>query len=253
MKINNNQMIWLKLMQSFFLFCLVSVVQANSSGLSQSSLSQQGQTNIQQINPGETPDGLTGAEWGGIQAQIAAGKYRAYSNDDGGFVSANPAHGWQISYAKDGTTTLIPRDHEATTYRLGFKLSAIGYKQLNSFRRPQQISAQGSTVIYQWNDRLRERWVNSQSDLEQWFILDKRPTGAGNGQPLTLQMTLDSDLKAKRVGNAINFTTPTGATISYNKLKVWDANGRVLPATMQLAGQTLSLIVEEVTALPVDD
>jgi hypothetical protein len=242
MNSNKHQVVLFKLIQSIFLICLISVAQARVQNPSQQ------QTVIQQIKSGETPEGLTGTEWGSIQSQIAAGKYRAYTHDDGGFVSANPAHGWQIRYAEDGTTTLIPRDHTASAYRLGLKLSAIGYQQLNLLGRPQQITAQASTVTYQWNDTLRERWVNSQSDLEQWFILDKRPTGIVNGQPLTLQMTLDSDLKAKLVGNAINFTSPTDTTISYNKLKVWDANGRVLPATMQLAGQTLSLIVEEATA-----
>ncbi len=248
MTINDNQFTWFNLIQSIFLLYLAAVVQANSSDYPKPSLSQQSQVKSHQINPGETPEGLTGNEWGSIQTQISAGKYRAYKNDAGGFVSANPAHGWQIRYAEDGTTTLIPRDHETTAYRLGFKLNAIGYTQLNPILRPQQISAHASTVTYQWNEILRERWVNSKSNLEQWFILEKRPPGLVDGQPLTLQMSLDSTLKAKRVGTAINFTTPTGTKISYNKLKVWDANGRVIAANMQLAGQTLSLVVDEANA-----
>jgi hypothetical protein len=48
------------------------------------------------IAPGQTPDGLSTAEWQGIQEQIAAGKYRAYAADGGGYVSSNPAQGCQV-------------------------------------------------------------------------------------------------------------------------------------------------------------
>jgi hypothetical protein len=218
------------------LFCITVVTHA--------SLPVSGGRN-QLINPGEIPNGLSSSDWGDIQAQVSAGMYKAYPDVNGGYISSNPAHGWQIRYSEDGTTTLLSRDHATDAYRLGFKLSAIGYSQLNPLHRPQQITAQSSTVTYQWSDTLRERWVNSKENLEQWFILDKRPTGATKEQLLTVQMTLDSDLKAALTGNAISFTTPSGSIISYNKLKVWDATGRELPANMQLAGQTLSLIVEE--------
>ena len=221
------------------LFCITVVAHA--------SLPVSGERN-QLINPGEIPNGLSASDWGDIQTQVSAGKYKAYPDVNGGYISSNPAHGWQIRYSDDGTTTLFSQDHATSAYRLGFKLSAIGYSQLNPLHRPQQITAQSSTVTYQWSDTLRERWVNSNNNLEQWFILDKRSTGAIKQQPLTVQMTLDSDLKAILRGNAISFTTPSGSTISYNKLKVWDANGRELPATMQLAGQTLSLIVEDAHA-----
>jgi hypothetical protein len=222
------------------LFCITVLTHVEllaSTGLNQS------------LIPNETPDGLSASDWNSIQAQVKAGKYKAYADHNGGYRSSNPAHGWQIHYAEDGTTTLSPRDTGVTAYHLGLKLSAIGYHNLKSLQRPQKISSQNNTIEYHWNDALSERWVNNESNLEQWFTLTQRPTEVVRGYPLTLQMTLDSRLSAKQHGNNIRFSNASGTTtITYNKLKVWDSTGRQLPARMQLDLQRLSLIVDDSTA-----
>ena len=143
----------------------------------------------QHVRAGEVPEGLSASDWSSIQTQIAAGKYRAYEQADGGFASANPAHGWNIQYATDGTTTLQPRNREAASYQLGFRLEAVGYNKPQAFDRPQRLSADGTTVTYQWTEDLREWWMNSENGLEQWFELEQRPAGATAGQPLKLQLT----------------------------------------------------------------
>ena len=203
----------------------------------------------QQLNSGEIPDGLSASDWANIQVQFKAEKYKAYQDDNGSYHSSNPAYGWQIHYAVDGTTTLSPRDREAAAYQLGLKLTAIGYDMLESLHHPQQISSQDNTLDYHWNDILTERWVNSETDLEQWFFLAKRPAGANRGRFLTLQMTLNSTLSASQHGNSLRFTSSFGTTITYNKLKVWDANGRSLTAQMQLDAQHLSLIIDDSKAV----
>ncbi len=208
-----------------------------------------------QVNSSGIADGLSASDWGSIQVLIKAAKYKAYPNNDGNdldngdYHSSNPAHGWKIRYAEDGTTTLSPRDRSATTYNLGLQLNAIGYqttgRPLESLQRPRKISSQGNTLDYHWNDILTERWVNSETDLEQWFFLKQRPQGATSMEPLTLQMTLDSALSANQNGNSIHFTNSSGISITYNKLKVWDADGHNLPAHMQLTGQQLSLLIDD--------
>ena len=200
----------------------------------------------QQIQTGQTPDGLSAPDWSNIQQQISTGQYRAYSNPSGGYNSSNPTHGWAIHYGVDGSTTLSQRERNATAYHLRLKLSAIGYQSpdqaLKFLHRPQTISSQDNILEYHWNDILTERWVNSVTDLEQWFLLDQRPKGAASRQPLTLQMTVGSDLRITQEGNNIRFVNSSGSTtITYNKLKVWDADGHNLPAQMHLVKQQLSL------------
>lgn len=81
---------------------------------------------------------------------------------------------------------------------------------MTPLHRPQQITAQSSTVTYQWSDTLRERWVNSSNNLEQWFILNQRPEGEVRGQPLTLQLTVDTELTATQQGNNIRSVNDLG-------------------------------------------
>ncbi len=206
----------------------------------------------QGVRSGQLPQGLTLSAWADIRAQITAGKYCAYKHKNGGFISSNPAHGWHIHYAADGTTTLKPRNGDAQTdsqaYYLALKLSAAGFGELQSLDQPQQISVDDSTVSYRWNDYLSEWWVNSSSGLEQWFKLERRPPGSSSGEYLTLKMALRSDLEGSQNGNALSFVNDTGTAISYDKLKAWDANGRELPARMQLHTGQLSLVIDDSNA-----
>jgi len=242
-----------KLIPTLVVLCLLSVAVLTPTGALSAAQTQRPQLQTmeqtqplnQRIGPGEVPDGLSKGAWASIQGQIAAAKYRAYQHENDGFVSSNPAHGWRIHYAADGTTTLRPRDRQSKAYDLGLKLSAVGFGELQSLKSPQQISADDFTVTYQWNDYLRESWVNSETDLEQWFQLEQRPPGAQSGQLLILEMTLATDLAASQQRNVLSFVNDAGTTISYNNLKAWDASGRALPARMQLAANTLSLIIDD--------
>src|SRR5262249_33965623 len=45
----------------------------------------------QQVQPRVTPQGLSAVDWASIQSQIAAGPYRAYIAEEGGYQSATPA------------------------------------------------------------------------------------------------------------------------------------------------------------------
>jgi hypothetical protein len=226
------------------LVCLLSataMVQAKTP----ETLTNQPIQNGESIQPGQTPDGISAPEWNSIQQQINAGKYRAYPDTTGGYNSSNPAHGWQIRYSSNGTTTLSPHDQQTPSYHLGMTLKAIGYQTLQQLNQPQQLSAKDSTVTYKWDDSIKEWWINSPTRLEQWFSIAKRPAGASNGVPLTLQLILDSELRARQSENSIQFTDATGTKITYDKLKVWDTSGRILSATMQLTNNILSLIVED--------
>jgi hypothetical protein len=204
-----------------------------------------------QLHAGEAPEGLSVDDWEHIRARIAADEYRAYPHHEGGYTSTNPAHGWQIRFSPDGTTLLTPRNPEASQYQLGLKLEALGYGKLQTLAQPQKISAVDEIVTYQWNPFLRELWVNQQSDLEQWFVLEQRPAWAATGQPLTLQMSLKSDLVASQTGNTIHFKEQSGLPtgISYDKLKVWDSTGTEMPARMKLQDTSLELLVDDSQAV----
>jgi hypothetical protein len=228
-----------RLVTAFALLCFVTVALLAPAGPVQAS--------------GTKPEGLSSGEWAAIQAQVAARSYRAYPGGNNGFgdgfVASNPSHGWRIHYAADGTTTLTPRKAEGEAYALGLRLRAVGYSDAQTLAQPQEVSASDATVTYQWNDNVREWWVNSGQDLEQWFELERRPEGGREGENLVLSMALATDLAASQQvgqsGNELSFVGAGGTVITYNKLKAWDATGRELPASMQLSAGQLNLVIND--------
>jgi hypothetical protein len=211
----------------------------------------------QPIEPGQTPDGLSAAEWNGIQAQIAAGKYRAYASAAGGFVSANPAHGWQIAYGADGVTRLTPR--QAGDWQVGLQLTGYGYeadRSENLAGLVPTLAADGQTLTYRWDDNLSEWWVNRANGLEQGFTLRARP-GAANGQPLALELAVTGSLTPAQNGGGVAFLDDRGASVlTYDKLLVTDANGKTIPARFSLSqgeragvrGNALRIVVDDTHA-----
>lgn len=210
-------------------------------------------TQGQPVQANEIPEGLPVVDWGNIQQQINATTYRAYPNPNGGYDAGNPAHGWLIHYGVDGTTHLSPRDTGSSAYQISMRLTAIGYDKLQPLGQPQQISTNDSTVSYQWNDNLKEWWINTPGQLEQWFSLVQRPAGsnesdASSGSSLILQLDLNSALPVSQSGDSLLLTQDNGNTITYSKFKVWDATGRNLPAHMLLTDQQLKLIIDDSSA-----
>jgi hypothetical protein len=192
----------------------------------------------QPIEPGQTPDGLTTAEWESIQAQIASGKYRAYPDAAGGYAAGNSAHGWQIAFGADGVTSLTPR--QDGDWQLGLQLTGYGYEgDLSGFENLTGLSpaleADGQTLTYRWDDTLSEWWINNANGLEQGFTLQARP-GVSNGRPLALELAVTGSLTPAQNGSGVAFLDDRGAIVLiYDKLIVTDANGQMVPARFSLS------------------
>jgi hypothetical protein len=195
------------------------------------------QSNSQPIKKGETPTGMDAQSWASIQKQMQMSKYKAYPQTNGGYASANLAHGFQISYAPVGKTTLSPRDCNQDDYQIAMQLNAIGYENLAYFDKPAKVTqedlgtASGSKVTYKWNDNLREWWINNEKGLEQWFSLQEAPKGRTANTPLHLRMALQTDMQVSQTGNRLHLQKGN-TTLHYDKLKVWDATGKEIQATM---------------------
>lgn len=196
----------------------------------------------------QIPEGLLKSDWSNIQKKIKAQKYHAISNKTGGFNSSNPAHGWNTSYNQTGKTTLTPHNNnDANELHIGMSLRMVDGQELFI---PEKISSKANIVTYEWSDNIKEWWVNSENNLEQWFsIQHKRANRPVNGK-LKLNIDLDTEFSISQQGNnSILFTTPENRKITYNKLKVWDSLGKVLPSEMLLVKNTLQLVVNDNDAI----
>ena len=201
----------------------------------------------------ELPEGLSASDWHAIQQQIQARQFEAQASKDpaGGWHAVNPSHGFGIEYRADGRTVLTVQNQDHAPHSIALQLQDYGYGDaLIELADDPVLSADGRTVNYQWKPTLREWWVNSERGVEQWFELAERPAVDQNDQSLVVSMQLQTSLNAHILDNVLHLQSADGAIrITYNRLKVWDATGRILPARMELDGSRLALRVEDHDAI----
>ena len=107
-----------------------------------------------------------------------------------------------------------------------------------------------------------EWFVNTPCGLEHSFTLAERPAPLGNTgesptlptsqeQRLRLIIAVSGDLAphTDAAGQRLELRDAAGRTVlSYEKLKVWDATGAELPATMEAGEGRVTLAVNDATA-----
>jgi len=102
----------------------------------------------------------------------------------------------------------------------------LGFSKL-TFRRP---------GISEW-------YVNEAEGLHHWFQVDKK-VGEGN---LWVKLGASGANGIQVNDEKIDFATSQG-NLSYAGLKVWDANGKQLPASMKLRGSEIVIGIEDESA-----
>ncbi|MFZ6027424.1 MAG: choice-of-anchor D domain-containing protein, partial [Chloroflexota bacterium] len=181
----------------------------------------------------DLPAGLTDAEWGEVQSQIEAGRYAFRPGAPASYRAANRAHALQADFTPQGLSVTSP----GGAWWLKLSLVAYGYRHaLQAVGQP-QLSAQDNRLIYAWDRNLSEWWLNTSDGLEQGFTLQYPPAfRLAADAALVLEMALQTGLVPAQVGDAVHFLGEDGAAVVvYDKLFVYDAAGRTLPASMQLA------------------
>ncbi len=98
-------------------------------------------------------------------------------------------------------------------------------------------------IIFDY-DGLFIEYVNSREGLRQNFIVNEKPPGEGE---LILHIELNSNLDSKYDGGKIYFyetinTQNKQPILMYHDLRVWDANGTAVPASIQLNSANQLLI-----------
>ncbi len=183
------------------------------------------------------PAGLNAADWSAIQAQLPTNTpYQARLVADG-WQARNPAHGFRLHFARDGSTTL-----QSGAARISLQLQAVGYgRVMQPLRQPEAQQARGGRVDIRWNGQLREWWVNNADGVEQWLELAQAPgRRPWPDAPLRVELQLHSNLQASLAGEGQArhlLLQGAGQRIHFRKLRVWDADGQALPARMLLNPQ----------------
>ncbi|MCF6262496.1 MAG: FG-GAP repeat protein [Xanthomonadales bacterium] len=195
----------------------------------------------QQISSYKGPEGLTQKEWGSIKKLLKNKQYGSFKQVDGSYTSSNIANGWQIKYGTDGHTVLTPYGSQESQYYIGLKLKSLGYAKQTRYENPERLTASEQELSYHWDDNVKEIWTNSADKLEQWFEIQQQPQGELAGHQLVLQLALSTNLEVIQSGDALSFSDK----ISYDKLKVWDSKGVIMPASMQLQNNMIALVIDD--------
>jgi hypothetical protein len=203
---------------------------------------------VSRLEADKVPPGLTASDWSGIKGEYERHRHAAFPVE-GGHQARNYAQQWLTRF--DGRGFEIKP--EGGGWRWGLELQSYGFAgRERGLKGKARVRTETERVTYAWNDELDEWFVNDQRGLEHGFTVKQRPERReGDTSPLELRLAVRGGLKARvgANGGAASFTTANGSTaVNYSGLKVWDADGKVMPARFSVEGGALSLSVEESAA-----
>jgi hypothetical protein len=166
------------------------------------------------------------------------GAYHAVAGD-GGVRAENARHDLTARFSAAGVEV------SSANERLTLALRAYGYGDALRPVVGAEPQAEANRVVYR-RGRLDEWYVNGPLGLEQGFTLDAPPVGPREGA-LTLSMTVGGTLDAQldADGDGLAFAS---SSVRYDGLFAMDADGRDLPAWLELEGRTLALRVDDAGA-----
>ena len=188
------------------------------------------------------PTGLTSGDWNSIRAEYERNRHYVFS-DGSGYRARNLGQQWLTRF--DGRGFLVEPDN--APWRWGLELRSYGFSgNLHPVENPARITADQQRVAYSWDRNLEEWFVNDRSGLEHGFTLRQRP--AGGGKFLTLLLSIRGGLRPRvhPGSQGVSFLTPEGSSaLEYAGLKVWDAAGKTLAASLHGDAGGLRLEIDE--------
>ena len=161
----------------------------------------------------------------------------AHGND---FYAENPQHALVMNFTKEGAQVRSP------DARWGLATRAYGYGESLQAVSTSAPQTKANRVEYR-RGSLTEWYANGPLGLEQGFTLTE-PPGKANGQPLTVELALTSELVAvlEPDRTTLTLTRKDGqAALRYTGLTARDAAGRQLRSWLELKGERLLLRVDD--------
>ncbi len=185
---------------------------------------------------------LSASDWNGIRQEYERNRYSALAVP-GGYRARNFSQHWVTQF--DGRGFEV--EPEGSQWRWGLQLESYGWTgKQRAVQSPARMTADKERVSYDWDQNLREWWVNGELGLEHGFTVQKRLEGEGS--QLELQLGVRGGLRAhaEGSGDALTFVDAAGAAVvNYSGLKVTDADGKLLVARMAASAAGIRLAVED--------
>src|SRR5688572_22515183 len=188
---------------------------------------------------GELPSELDRA----LREAMVEGTYRVAPDESAALEAPNPAQGMRSSFASDGIR-VRGADVAGGAWTLRLTLEAWGREGALLPAEPAVPTAHGRHVEYR-RGSLTEWYVNDLRGLEQGFTLDERPIGLGQ---LEIVLAVGEGFTAEvepGQRDALFIDRRSGSVLHYTGLRAWDSAQRELDASLSVAGERLSIRVED--------
>ena len=173
-----------------------------------------------------------------VQKKIRQQEYEA-SRNNRGLQAPNRAHNIRTYFSEKGIQ-VVDRSAQGSPGLLGLTLNGFGRGEFT------ENATSGNVALYHEGNRvelrrekLTEWFVNKQQGLEHGFDVFQKPPGEGE---LRLTLRVDGSTASVKPDGVI-FKTPTGRVLKYDKLKVIDAGGKVLPSRFQMTPNNMIAIL----------
>lgn len=92
---------------------------------------------------------------------------------------------------------------------------------------------------------LEEWWRAGARGYEHGFVLAERPEGSA---PVELRIAVEGDARVRGTADALELRVPDGPTLRYAELRVVDAAGRVLGATLAATDEGVAIRIDDTDA-----
>ena len=183
--------------------------------------------------------GLAKSDWQPIRAAYEAGRH-AFQPTESGWQARNPGQQWLTTFDKRGFVAR-PKDGG---WQWGLELQNYGFgENQRAISGVPSVKAAGQRLTYSWDANVQEWFVNDQRGLEHGFTIVERPLSPSEGErdgargkPLSFTLAVRGGLRPHVTTDAlgVEFRDGAGATVlTYSGLKVWDADGQVLPSRFE--------------------
>ena len=201
---------------------------------------------VNDVGPSSAEAQLSSSDRANLREAIGAALH-AIREAGAGHEALNPGQRWVTSFDKSGFQ-IAP---SAGGWTFGLELEGYGFAGCESrVTTPAQVDVDGGRLVYRWDDSLEEWYVNDRRGLEHGFSVRERPAraSADDAAALRFELRLRGALRPELTedGRGVLLRDEAGGVaLSYSGLTAFDAEGTDLPASIELAGDRLSISVDE--------
>ncbi len=185
---------------------------------------------------------------------IEAGEYNiSLNNQTQQYASPNRRQNLR-GYYNNREFTVTPRNDSADKWKLSLTLKGVfaGRQLLMAPVENAAITQNGSTIQFNNNNAFTTEYINNKEGIRQNFIIQQQPLN--NPKKISIRLQANKGWVINKAGNTeIHFAKATKSgyqnKLTYNDLKVWDANHKTLDASFSVKENTISIDVDTKNAV----